>query len=156
MAAAIGRERIGRLHWLGAVALDCRHLLRRRSRRERSAAERSSATLIMLGAVACWSVYTIGGGRLMSRHSPLFVTGVTMAIGTIPYALLALPTLLRLDWSDVSPTVWLILFPSGLSALNFAFLVWYTAVQRLGPARTSIYSNASPACRHGDGGDLAG
>jgi drug/metabolite transporter (DMT)-like permease len=80
----------------------------------------------------------------MSRHSPLFVTGMTMAIGTVPYALLSIPTLVRLDWSSVSPTVWLLLFPSGLFALNFAFLVWYTAVQKLGPARTSIYSNAVP------------
>ena len=80
----------------------------------------------------------------MSRHSPLFVTGMTMAIGTVPYALLAIPQLLRVNWSGVSATVWLLLFPSGLFALNFAFLVWYTAVQKLGPARTSIYSNAVP------------
>ncbi len=52
--------------------------------------------------------------------------------------------LFRVDWSGVSATVWLLLFPSGLFALNFAFLVWYTAVQKLGPARTSIYSNAVP------------
>ena len=49
-----------------------------------------------------------------------------------------------MDWSGVSATVWLLLFPSGLFALNVAFLVWYTAVQKLGPARTSIYSNVVP------------
>jgi drug/metabolite transporter (DMT)-like permease len=143
MTAAIGHERIGRLHWLGAVlsTIGIYFVVG-------YGAAVSGGTLvgdlIMLGAVACWSVYTIGGGRLMARHSPLFVTGMTMAIGTVPYALLAIPTMLRLDWSTVTPTVWLILFPSGLFALNFAFLVWYTAVQKLGPARTSIYSNAVP------------
>ena len=143
MTAAIGHERVGRLHWLGAVlsTIGIYFVVG-------YGASLQGGTIvgdmIMLGAVACWSVYTIGGGRLMSRHSPLFVTGMTMAIGTVPYALLAIPTMLRLDWGTVSPTVWLILFPSGLFALNFAFLVWYTAVQKLGPARTSIYSNAVP------------
>ena len=143
MAAAIGHERVGRLHWLGAV-LSTAGIYFVVGYGAAVSGGTLLGDLIMLGAVACWSIYTIGGGRLMSRHSPLFVTGMTMAIGTIPYALLAIPTLLRLDWSAVSPTVWLILFPSGLFALNFAFLVWYTAVQKLGPARTSIYSNAVP------------
>jgi drug/metabolite transporter (DMT)-like permease len=143
MTAAIGHERVGRLHWLGAVlsTIGIYFVV------GYGASVRGGTLvgdMIMLGAVACWSVYTIGGGRLMSRHSPLFVTGMTMAIGTVPYALLAIPTMRQLDWGNVTPTVWLILFPSGLFALNFAFLVWYTAVQKLGPARTSIYSNAVP------------
>ena len=143
MTAAIGHERVGRLHWLGAV-LSTVGIYFVVGYGASVQGGTIVGDLIMLGAVACWSVYTIGGGRLMSRHSPLFVTGTTMAIGTVPYALLSIPTLLRLDWSSVSPTVWLILFPSGLFALNFAFLVWYTAVQKLGAARTSIYSNAVP------------
>jgi len=143
MTAAIGHERVGLLHWLGAV-LSTAGIYFVVGHGAATGGGRLSGDLLMLGAVACWSIYTIGGGRLMSRHSPLFVTGMTMAIGTVPYALLALPSLFRLDWSSVSATVWLLLFPSGLFALNFAFLVWYTAVRKLGPARTSIYSNAVP------------
>ena len=143
MTEVIGHERVGRWHWLGAVlsTIGIYFVVG-------YGASLQGGTIvgdvIMLGAVACWSVYTIGGGRLMARHSPLFVTGMTMAIGTAPYALLAIPTMLRLDWSSVTPSVWLLLVPSGLFALNFAFLVWYTAVQKLGPARTSVYSNAVP------------
>jgi drug/metabolite transporter (DMT)-like permease len=143
MTAAIGHERVGLLHWLGA-ALSTLGIYFVVGYGASVSGGTLVGDLIMLGAVACWSVYTIGGGRLMSRHSPLFVTGMTMAIGAVPYALLAIPTMLQLDWGKVTPTVWLILFPSGLFALNFAFLVWYTAVQKLGPARTSIYSNAVP------------
>jgi drug/metabolite transporter (DMT)-like permease len=33
---------------------------------------------------------------------------------------------------------------SALLALNLAYVIWYMGVQRLGPARTSIYSNGVP------------
>ncbi len=46
-------------------------------------------------SVACWVAYTLGATRLIARHSPLYVTGMTMIIGAIPYALLTLPQILR-------------------------------------------------------------
>jgi drug/metabolite transporter (DMT)-like permease len=143
ISAAIGQERVGLLHWLGAV-LSTAGIYFVVGYGAAVGGGTLVGDMLMLGAVACWSIYTIGGKRLMARHSPLFVTGMTMAIGTVPYALAAAPALFRLEWAGVSPAVWLLLFPSGLFALNFAFLVWYTAVQKLGPARTSIYSNAVP------------
>ena len=48
------------------------------------------------------------------------------------------------DWSDVSTFSWVSLVLSALLALNVAYLIWYTGVQRLGAARTSIYSNLVP------------
>ena len=33
---------------------------------------------------------------------------------------------------------------SAWLALCLSYLIWYTGVQRLGPSRTSIYSNAIP------------
>jgi drug/metabolite transporter (DMT)-like permease len=33
---------------------------------------------------------------------------------------------------------------SALLALAFAYIVWYTAVQRIGSARTAVYSNLTP------------
>ena len=33
---------------------------------------------------------------------------------------------------------------SSLLALNVAYLIWYTGVQRIGAARTSMYSNVVP------------
>jgi drug/metabolite transporter (DMT)-like permease len=33
---------------------------------------------------------------------------------------------------------------SSLLALALSYMIWYTAVQRMGSARTSIYSNLTP------------
>jgi drug/metabolite transporter (DMT)-like permease len=100
--------------------------------------------LLMLVAVACWTVYTIGGSRLMARHSPLYVTGVTMAIGTVPYVLIAMPSLIATAWTAVSVGTWLALVASATLALGVCYIVWYAGVRELGPSRTAIYSNVIP------------
>ena len=33
---------------------------------------------------------------------------------------------------------------SSLLALALAYMIWYTAVQRIGSARTAVYSNLTP------------
>ena len=40
---------------------------------------------MMLAAVFCWAIYTLGARHLMERHSPVGVTGVSMAIGASLY-----------------------------------------------------------------------
>jgi drug/metabolite transporter (DMT)-like permease len=142
-SAALGHERVGVLHWLGA-ALSAAGIYFVVGRGASLDSATIQGDLLIAVGVICWAVYTIGGSRLMARHSPLFVTGMTMAIGTVPYALLAWPAFTAMPWSRVSVTAWLLLIPAAIFALNFAYLVWYAAVRRLGPARTAIYSNAIP------------
>ena len=95
-------------------------------------------------SVGCWAAYTIGASRLIARHSPLFVTGMTMAIGGVPYVALTFPQFLGLDWARVSAFTWISLVLSALLALNVAYLIWYTGVQKIGAARTSMFSNLVP------------
>jgi drug/metabolite transporter (DMT)-like permease len=95
-------------------------------------------------SVVCWSAYTLGAARLIARHSPLYVTGMTMIIGAVPYAIIALPQILRIDVAHVSGWTWVALLLSAWLALDVAYLIYYTGIQRLGPARTSVYSNMIP------------
>ena len=46
---------------------------------------------MILVAVLCWAAYTIGAEPLMSRHSPVGVTGLSLVFGTILYVPLMLP-----------------------------------------------------------------
>jgi len=70
--------------------------------------------------------------------------GMTMVYGGVPYVAMALPQILRVPWTDVSTWTLASLVLSALLALNLAYVIWYMGVQRLGPARTSIYSNGVP------------
>jgi len=143
LSAALGRERIGRLHWFGAgVSITGIYFVVGRG------ASFGGTTLhgdaLVMVSVVCWAAYTIGAGRLVARHSPLYVTGITMAIGTVPYVLATVPQFVRLSWSGINPWTWGALVLSALLALNVAYLIWYAGVQRIGAARTSIYSNLVP------------
>lgn len=142
-SALLGRERISRWHWIGAaISMIGIYFVVGLGASFGGASLRGD--LLMMLSVACWTAYTIGASRLTERHSPLYVTGMTMAIGTVPYILIALPQCLRVDWTALSAFVWTSLVSSAVFALCVAYLIWYAAVQRIGPARTSAYSNLVP------------
>jgi len=144
LSVAIGRERLGPLHWFGAALSTVGIYFVVRRGGSSGGEETVAGDVLVMVAAVCWAAYTVGGTRVMSRHSPLYVTGITMICGTVPYALASLPQFLRVDWPAISVTAWLLVIPAGLLALCFAHLVWYAAVKQLGPARTSIYANAIP------------
>jgi O-acetylserine/cysteine efflux transporter len=98
----------------------------------------------MAAAVCCWAVYTLGSRPLMTRHSPVGVTGLSMAIGTLLYVPVALPQIRAVDWTSVSRGTWIAIVYSALFALCIAYTIWYAAVREIGSARTSIYSNLVP------------
>jgi drug/metabolite transporter (DMT)-like permease len=143
LSAALGRERIGRLHWTG-VAVSAVGIYIVVGHGASFSGPTTRGDLLVMASVVCWATYTLGATRLIERHSPLFVTGITMAIGAVPYSLATLPAILRVPWTSVSAwTLWSLVW-SALFALNVAYLIWYTGVQRLGPSRTAVYSNLVP------------
>ena len=143
LSAAVGHERVSARHWIGAfLSLTGIYLLAGRG----AALSHSTMTgdVLCLAAVACWSVYTVASRPLLTRHSPMVVTGYSMAIGTLLYVPFGMPDLRRLDWGAVSATSWLGLAFSAVFALYVAYLIWYTSVQRVGNVRTSVFSNLLP------------
>jgi drug/metabolite transporter (DMT)-like permease len=139
----ISLERLGPLYWAG-VALSAAGI----AAVVGPGASFGSATfrgdLLVMASVVCWSIYTVWSAPLMARHSPLFVTGVTMSVGAVLYLLVALPQLLVTDWRSISAWTWSALVLSALLALCVSYLIRYLAVQQIGPSRTAIYSNVVP------------
>jgi drug/metabolite transporter (DMT)-like permease len=143
VSAALGKERVSWMHWLGA-AVSASGIWMVVGMGARLGGDTMVGDLMILGSVACWTTYTVGAASLLKRHSPLFVTGTSMAMGAIPYVLVTLPGMARVDWAGVSAWTWWALVFSSLLALCLAYLIWYAAVQKIGMARTSIYSNLVP------------
>jgi drug/metabolite transporter (DMT)-like permease len=143
LSALLGRERIGPFHWLGAAVsgLGIYFVV---GHGAAIGGPTWRGDMLIMVSVCCWAVYTIGSSRLLARHSPLFVTGTTMVLGAVPYALIMSPQVFRVHWTQLSHWTLGSLVVSALMALNVAYLIWYTGVQRLGPARTSIFSNVVP------------
>lgn len=101
--------------------------------------------LLVFGATLCWTSFTILSKPLADQLGPVTSTAWTMCLGSIPMLLIAIPSAVAQDWSRVGPAAWAGTAYSGICSLSLAYLFWYRGVQRLGPARTSFYSNFTPA-----------
>jgi drug/metabolite transporter (DMT)-like permease len=143
LSAWRGHERVTRTHWAGAL-LSLFGLYLVAGRGARVSGESLVGDLLIVISVGCWAVYTVFSRGLLRRHSPLIVTSATMVVGTTLFVPLASPALVRVAWDHLTPIVWLTIVGSAVLALNGAYLIWYTAVQRLGSARTSVFSNLVP------------
>ena len=91
-----------------------------------------------------WAIYTSGSRPLLTLYSPYQVSAYATLVGAVLFTLIALPSLITLDWLSVSPITWLLTVASGVLALSVSHIIWYTGVQKLGSARTSVYSNLVP------------
>jgi drug/metabolite transporter (DMT)-like permease len=141
--ALMGYERIPRIHWVGAAlsVLGIYLVVGHGAGLSTQSLKGDGLTLL---AVVCWAFYTIGSRTLLQRFSPLVVTGYSMVFGTLLFLPVATPELLAVHWHAVSARTWASVCFSAVFALVVAYLVWYTAVQRIGNVRTSIYSNVTP------------
>ena len=143
ISAAMGYERISRLHWFGA-ALSMAGIYLVVGHGAPGGGASVAGDAMMFAAVCCWAIYTMGARQLMLRHSPVGITGWSMAVGTAIYVPLTLRNVLATDWGTVSGGTWLAIVYSALFALCIAYTIWYMAVREIGSARTSVYSNLVP------------
>jgi drug/metabolite transporter (DMT)-like permease len=143
LSSLAGHERVTPLRWLGVLlALGGLYLVV--GHRVDWSRESLVGDALMVGSLLCWAAYSIGAQPLLKRHSPLIVTGVSMSIGSLLYVSFASPVLASLDWRSISALSWWLMIGSAVLALSVSYLIWYTALQRLGSTRTSVYSYLTP------------
>lgn len=142
-SAIAGHERIAKGHWAG-LTLSLLGLYFVAGHSARFSGESVTGDLLIIVSVACWAGYTIGCRGLLQRHSPLFVNAITIVAGMLAFVPTAMPAMRATDWTQVPVWAWIGTVLSALLAINLAYLIWYTAVQRIGSARTSVFSNMVP------------
>ena len=99
------RARSAALHWAGAAAVAGRASTSSSAGARTLAAASLRGDMMMLVAVVCWAVYTLGARPLMVRHSPVGVTGLSMMIGSLIYVPLACAAPARqCDWRMSAPS----------------------------------------------------
>src|SRR6476661_3658682 len=143
ISAALGLERIGHFHWIGA-ALSLIGIDLVVGQGFAFGSHGATGDLLMFAAVCCWAIYTIAARPLMRRHSPLAVTAFSMMLGTLLYVPLVSGSLRGVQWSSVSAATWLALFYSAVFSLCISYTIWYAGIRQLGSARTSVYANFVP------------
>ncbi len=99
--------------------------------------------LIFCGNI-CWALYTVFAKPLLDRISPLKLTALTMAMGTVFYLPFCIKDILRIPYSAVSLKAWGALLYSGMFALVICYVIWYVSVRRVGNTKTAIYDYLIP------------
>jgi drug/metabolite transporter (DMT)-like permease len=142
-SAVVRHERVGRLHWAGAL-LSMAGIWVVAGRGAVLGGRGFVGDVMMFGAVLCWATYTIGAEPLMVRHSPVGVTGLSLVFGTLLYVPVTFNRILDVEWTQVSSAVVGALVYAAVFAMCVAYTIWYTAVRAIGSSRTSVYSNLIP------------
>ena len=143
LSSLAGHERVPPLRWIG-VFLALIGLYFVVGHRADWSASLWLGDTLMIVSMLCWATYSVAAQPLLKRHSPLFVTGISFVIGTTFYVLTTAPVLITVSWSSISRTGWILMVLSAALALNLAYLIWYTGVQKLGGTRTAVYSYLTP------------
>jgi len=99
--------------------------------------------LVLLATVS-WSLYSVLSKDLLARYSPLRLTAIAMAAGSVGVWLFAIPEAIKQDWGSISWEAWGVVLYSGGLSLVAAHLIWAIGVKRIGPARTASFDNLSP------------
>jgi drug/metabolite transporter (DMT)-like permease len=97
--------------------------------------------LLIVANPICWSIYTVLSKPMLKEYSPLKLTTVTMAIGAVPLVIVGASTFRTQNWQSISMNAWLGLGFSAFFAIGIGYVIWYTGVDRIGSARTSLYDN---------------
>ena len=99
--------------------------------------------LLAVGGAATWAAYSVAIAPLMRRYSPFRLSAVFLLAVTVPLALSGSHQLARQDF-DLAPLVWIGFAFAVLGPLVITNLLWFTAIDRVGPSRASIFANAQP------------
>jgi drug/metabolite transporter (DMT)-like permease len=100
--------------------------------------------LLGLGASVTWALYSVAMGPLMQRYSPYRISAFMLLAGSVPLVLTAVRQLGEQDWDALGGLAWAAFVYSLFFSLVFTNVMWFTAIDRVGAARASLYANLQP------------
>jgi drug/metabolite transporter (DMT)-like permease len=101
--------------------------------------------LIAIVTAFTWAAYTVSIRPLMRRYSPYRISALVLAIGWVPLAVLALASGQLTDESfSFGWKVWLGFGYAVVGPLFLTNILWFTAIDRVGPSRAALFGNLQP------------
>ena len=148
LGTAVGMEKLNPRGWIGVTLSVAGILLVILGSRQQVELEFGGASirgdLIILAAALSWAIYTLALRPLTKIYESTAISTLGMVVGIVPMTLLALPSIVQLDWWAVSWGAWASLLITGVFAVGLAYIFWGYGVTHLGSTRTSLYLNVVP------------
>lgn len=141
IASIVGYERTGRRFWV-AAALSLVGVGFVASGSGGFGGELGGDGLALLTA-ATWSVYSLSIAPLMRRYSPFRISSLVLGLGWLPLAATGASQALDQTWRFNTLT-WLGFGFAVIGPLFLTNLLWFTAMDRVGPSRAALFSQTQP------------
>ena len=99
--------------------------------------------LLAIGLAFTWSCYTVAIAPMMRRYSPFRISAIVLAAGWLPLALVSIPQIAHQQF-HFGWKVWLGFAYAVVGPLFLTNILWFTAIDRVGPSRASLFGNLQP------------
>jgi drug/metabolite transporter (DMT)-like permease len=138
----VGIERLGRRFWIAASMSFAGVILVTAGSGKSVSSNLGGDLLAVLGA-ATWGAYSVAIAPLMRRYSPFRLSAIFLASVSVALLTLAAPQLGDESF-DLDALVWVGFAFAVLGPLVLTNLLWFTAIDQVGPARASLFANLQP------------
>jgi drug/metabolite transporter (DMT)-like permease len=100
--------------------------------------------LLAIGTPATWAAYSVTIAPLMRRYSPFRISALVLAIGWVPLALASVPQLASQRFTGFGWLMWIAFSYAVIGPLFLTNILWFTAIDRVGPSRAALFANLQP------------
>ena len=143
IARAFGLERLSRIFWIAsAVSFAGVALVAVGSGGGLSGDV--GGDMLAVAAAATWAAYSVIVAPLMRSYSPYQISAFVLVGGWIPLVATGVGQLRSQDWGAVGWLDWVCLGYALLGPLVLTNVLWFTAIDRVGPSRATLFANLQP------------
>jgi drug/metabolite transporter (DMT)-like permease len=141
-AYVLGIERLHRRFWIAAALSFAGVFLVAAGSGGSFSGNLGGDVLAFIGA-ATWGAYSVAIVPLLRRYSVWRISAGALLVGCVPLVLTALPQLVDQRW-DLGTLVWAAFAFAVLGPLVLTNVLWFTAIDRVGPSRATLVTNLQP------------
>jgi drug/metabolite transporter (DMT)-like permease len=142
IARLVGVEQLSRRFWI-AAALSFSGVALVTAGSGESISGNVWGDLLALVGAATWAGYSVALAPLMRRYSPFRLSAIFLLGAAAALTLAASPQLGDQSF-DLSASVWLTFAYAVIGPLVITNLLWFTAIDWVGPSRASLFANLQP------------
>jgi drug/metabolite transporter (DMT)-like permease len=100
--------------------------------------------LLAIALSITWALYSVTIAPLMRRYSPYRISAVVLLVMCVPFVAASSPQLAAQDYPSLGWLVWLCLAFAVVGPLALTNVLWFTAIDRVGPSRATLFANIQP------------
>jgi drug/metabolite transporter (DMT)-like permease len=98
---------------------------------------------LALATAVTWAGYSMAIAPLLRRYSPFRISALVLALGCIPLVATALLQTISQTF-HFNTLIWICFGYAVIGPLFLTNILWFTAIDRVGPSRASLFANLQP------------